>query len=595
MKYVRIVRRVLVLLGVRWRQGALMVALTGLYAVFEGFGIGLLLPVLQYAESGGAAVPTGGVWPYVTAVAGALGLPVTLATLLLLSFVPILLRQGVFFLNTWYTAAVQNRAVERLTAKVFGSAIEADLSFIDGEDQGRLLSLVTGQTARCGAALNLMLRLLAAAAISLTYVLILAVLSWRLAIVSALAMLLISVPMRRILRRSRRLGTALTDAAVRTGAAVRDRLAAIRLIKLRNREAEETAYVRALAGEQRDAGTKIALAGALVEVIVDPALMLAVFVIVFTGIEVFSMSLAGLGLFLFVLLRLNTKVKEFNVGRQAFASHVSALDWVGGALVAATAARTIRGGSRGFSGVGAGIEFRNVRFAYPGTDALVLDGVSLSLSRGTLTGIVGRSGSGKSTLADLIPRLKVPTSGEISIDGHPIEEYDLASLRRRVGFLGQDPVMFNDTIRANIAYGLDSAPEEADIRRALEASHSAEFVDQLAEGVETVIGDRGVRLSGGQRQRLALARVFLQRPEILILDEPTSALDSESEQFIQYALERLHGDVTLLVIAHRLATVEKADQILVLADGRIAEAGTHDELLARGGHYERLFASQIKA
>ncbi|MBF4510692.1 MAG: ATP-binding cassette domain-containing protein [Aeromicrobium sp.] len=595
MKYVRIVRRVLALLGVRWRQGALMVALTGMYAIFEGFGISLLLPVLEYAESGGAAVPSGGVWPYVTALAGALGLPVTLATLLLLSFVPILLRQGAFFLNTWYTAAIQNHAVERLTARVFGAIVEADLSFIDSEDQGMLLSLVTGQSSRCGVVLNQMLRLLAAAAISLTYVLILAVLSWRLAIVSAVAMLLISVPMKRILQRSRRLGTSLTDATVRTVAAVRERLAAVRLVKLRNREAEETAHVRALAAEQREAGTKIALAGALVEVIVDPALMLAVFIIVFTGIEVFSMSLAGLGLFLFVLLRLNGKVKELNVGRQAFASHAPALDWVESALEAAEYSRTIRGGAREFSGVGDGIEFRDVHFTYPGSHTPVLDGVSLSLPRGTLTGIVGRSGSGKSTLADLIPRLKVPTSGEISIDGHPIEEYDLASLRRQVGFLGQDPVMFNDTIRANIGYGLDSVPEDADIRRALEASHSAEFVDQLAEGVETVIGDRGVRLSGGQRQRLALARVFLQRPEILILDEPTSALDSESEQFIQHALERLHGEVTLLVIAHRLATVETADQILVLADGRIVEAGTHDDLLARGGHYERLFASQIRA
>ncbi|MDZ4179524.1 MAG: ATP-binding cassette domain-containing protein, partial [Coriobacteriia bacterium] len=204
-------------------------------------------------------------------------------------------------------------------------------------------------------------------------------------------------------------------------------------------------------------------------------------------------------------------------------------------------------------------------------------------------------GAGKSTLVDMIPLLRRPTSGAIRFDGIPAGDYDLASLRTRIGFLTQEPILFNDTIEANLTYGLGGDVSDERIRRALEDSYCAEFVDTLECGLATALGDRGVRFSGGQRQRLALARVLLQDPDILILDEPTSALDSESEAYIQKAFERIAEERTVIVIAHRLSTVEKADQIVVLADGRVAEIGTHHELLENDGQYRRLFDQQIRA
>jgi subfamily B ATP-binding cassette protein MsbA len=223
----------------------------------------------------------------------------------------------------------------------------------------------------------------------------------------------------------------------------------------------------------------------------------------------------------------------------------------------------------------------------------VLKGVDLEIPSRSQTAIVGRSGAGKSTLVDLIPRLRDVTSGRILFDGRPIQDFDLRSLRRSVGFMTQDAILFDDTIYNNLVYGLDREPSQEEVEKALAAGYCSQFVYDLPKGLETRIGDRGTRLSGGQRQRLSLARVFLQDPDILILDEPTSALDSESEEYIQKALESVRHHKTLIVIAHRLSTVQRSDQIVVLDYGVIVERGAHAELLAAEGAYQRLFDLQI--
>jgi ABC-type multidrug transport system fused ATPase/permease subunit len=207
---------------------------------------------------------------------------------------------------------------------------------------------------------------------------------------------------------------------------------------------------------------------------------------------------------------------------------------------------------------------------------------------------VGRSGAGKSTLVELLPRLRDATGGTITYDGTDIEEFQVGSLRKGIGYLTQSAMLFNDTVRENLIYGLDFEPTEEQIRAALEQAY-ATFVYDLPNGLETHLGDRGVRFSGGERQRIGLARVLLADTTVLILDEPTSALDSESEAFIQKALADLHGTKTIIVIAHRLATVVKADQLLVVEDGRIVERGTHEELVAKGETYQKLFETQLLA
>ena len=239
------------------------------------------------------------------------------------------------------------------------------------------------------------------------------------------------------------------------------------------------------------------------------------------------------------------------------------------------------------------ITFNNVGFNYDGTERILKD-ISFTMEKGTVTALVGASGAGKSTIADLIPRFYDVINGKIEIDGNDIRDLDINSLRKMMGIVSQETILFNDTIGSNIKYGLQSVTDDQ-LQKAAKNANAYDFISEQPNGFETVIGEKGVRLSGGQRQRIAIARAILKNPSILILDEATSSLDTESEYKVQKAIDNLMADRTVLVIAHRLSTVESADKIVVMEYGEIADFGSHQDLLKKDGVYTRLYKKQFKS
>ncbi|MGB4441628.1 MAG: ABC transporter ATP-binding protein [Coriobacteriia bacterium] len=607
-EYLRInaIRRMLAIVDVRWSEIAGLVGLAVLFAVFEGVGLSLLLPILQYAEGGEAALASssGAVWTVVRVAADTLHVPLNLPVMLLLAFTPVLLRQVVFYYNAWYSAVVSSRIGLRMRMQTLRTIVDADLEFFTRHSSGEIVGIVVAQTGVAGNAILAVIRQLSLVLMMLLYLGILFAISAPLTLLSAGFALAISLIIRRNMAKIRDFGIRAARVSQDMMSKIVERISLIRLVKLRHQKEAETERINDFSEEMRAIGIKQSRLGARIEVTADPLLMLSVFLTLYVGISVFEMSLAELGLLMFILGRLNAKVKEFNGGMQAISTNMSGLLLVKEMTDEAELANTIRGGSTEFPGLRDGIRFDNVSFAYPdriGRDgsivshgAMVLHEISLDVPAGSFTALVGRSGAGKSTIVELLPRLRDVSDGTIRFDGVDIKDFSLGSLRRGVGYLTQNPLLFNDSVRENLLYGLEREPTEEQLRSALERAY-ATFVYDLPEGLETRIGDQGVRFSGGERQRISLARVLLADTPILILDEPTSALDSESEAYIQKALARLHGEKTIVVIAHRLATVIQADQLLVVDQGRVVERGTHSELVAHDGPYHKLFETQLLA
>jgi subfamily B ATP-binding cassette protein MsbA len=520
----------------------------------------------------------------------------SLLLVLPLALVGVALLKGLFSYGQAYLMSyVGHRLVANVRQQLFGQFLRLPMPFHHSHTSGRLLARVVNDVNEMGNAIPTVVKDLFQQ--GLTFVAMLGVAfyqNWKLATIVVLVFPISGYVIVQIGKRIRKLATKTQESMGDMASVVSEALKGIRIVKAYG--AEKTEQQRF--GHSNETFMRANTKSAQVSAVASPFL-----------------EIIGVGGIAVIIWYGGLLVIEGQMKPGEFTSFLLALGLAYGPvrkLAGANASiqRAVAAGYRVFDmldrqnefeqdrghlvlpRVAHSLEFRNVHFCYESSEQSALVNINLTIQAGEVVALVGRSGSGKTTLVSLVARLFHPSEGMIAIDGQDIQHVTLDSLRSQIAMVSQDTILFDETIRANIAYGRMDA-SDADVLEAAKAAYAWEFIKQLPEGLNTLIGENGVKLSGGQRQRLAIARAILRDPPLLILDEATSSLDTESERMVQAALTALMNNRTTLVIAHRLSTVQHANRIVVLNEGHILEVGTHSELLRRNGAYKRLYQTQF--
>lgn len=506
-----------------------------------------------------------------------------------------LLRSVSTFVSTFVMAWIGRNIVKVLRREMFTHLLKLPTSFYDGSSSGQLISKFTFDVEQVADAATNAITIIIKDVLTVTFLLIfMFYTSWQLSMVFLLLGPVIVVLVTFVNKRFRRISTNIQASMGNVTQVSEEAIEGHRVIKTFGGQGYESAHFEAVnEGNRRQFMKMIATSVASVQVIqLISACALATIIFLATSepileeitVGIFMSFLAAMMMLLTPIKRLTTVNVTVQRGIAAAKSLFNLLD----------AQAENDNGSIEIERVTGAVEFKGACFAYEQSKGVVLDDVSFSAMAGKSIAFVGKSGSGKTTLVSLLPRFYELTAGSITIDGHDVCDLKLENLRQHIALVSQDVTLFNDTIARNIAYGSLKESSEADIIRAAKAAHAMEFIEALPDGLNTMVGDNGVLLSGGQRQRLAIARALLKNAPILILDEATSALDTESERYIQAALDVLMKDRTTFVIAHRLSTIEKADTIIVMHEGKIVESGKHEQLLAMKGYYANLYHLQFE-
>jgi len=487
-----------------------------------------------------------------------------------------------------------NRGMVELRAALFARLLNAEPALFSRNAASSLINTVTFEVQN--GAIQLTHSLTSLVRDSLTLVALLGYLlwlNWKLTLFVAVLFPAVAWIMRTLSRRLHRLTVEGQQATDELAYVVEENVLAWRIVRLHSAQAAETARFARVSESLRRLAVKAAVAAAtmtpLTQLLAACALS-AVIVVALWQSGQSGGSVGGFVAFVMAMLQLVAPIKHLSEVAGPITRGLAALER-GVNLVEVTPVE--RGGTFAPAHCSGRIELHDVTLQYDGASTPALDGVTLRIEPGETIALVGPSGAGKSTIVNLLPRFLEPTGGTLLLDGTPLRDWDVGALRRQFALVSQDVVMFNDSIAANVA--LNDDVDLARVTEALRGANLLDMVQALPQGLDTPVGHNGSQLSGGQRQRLAIARAIYKDAPILVLDEATSALDSESERLVQSALERLMQGRTSIVIAHRLSTIERADRIVALEAGRVAEQGTHAELLAAGGLYARLHALQFRS
>jgi ABC-type multidrug transport system fused ATPase/permease subunit len=583
-------RLLLSMLGRRRAAASVIVFLGFLAALSEGIGIGLFIPFLQTLEPQAATEGGGNL---LGRVLGGLFAGVEpeyqLSIIALAIFAAIVLKGLLGFAHNAFSASMIERIGHDLRIRLFDEVLQRDIRGLEKLGAGRLLNVLATESWRTTDALALLLQVFVAMGTLGVYIAMLVLISWKLTAVVAVVLVLLVLAIRFLTRNVGTFGRDITRANADMSSRMVDGVNGIEIVRSYGNEEFERGRFSAISERLARVTTRVAvLTGAVYPVY--EVLAAAVVVAVLLTSPHAATSLAPLIVFVFVLFRLAPVIKRLENDRVELAAASAAVQEVA-SIIGEQDARSLRSGTEEISEVSEAISLEHVSYRYDPSAEFALKDISASIPATGLTAIVGPSGAGKSTLVRLLLRFFNPSEGRILVDSKPLSSLRLEDWRARLAVVPQDVFLFNATVRENIAYG-DLEADEQTIVAAAKAAGADDFISNLPQGYDTRLGESGVQLSGGEGQRICLARALIREPDVLLLDEATNALDGISESVIQEVMERLKSRCAVVVIAHRMATIERADQILVLDDGQLVEQGTLDALLAQSGLFARLYELQ---
>jgi ATP-binding cassette, subfamily B, bacterial MsbA len=582
---------------------ALGLVTTSLASLLDGFTLVVLIPLLKHLFGTAGQLRPGSTRleelmdKLVEPIVAGVGPGQAAGRLVVLLALGLLLKNALSYASSQISVRAQEGLVRDVRSRLFSHLLTLEMDFFQRTRAGQLISSIITEVDQTKTVITAsLLSLFQNLVVVVTTLFILSQISIRLTILTLAFVPLLVLGLQILLRRLRSHAQARARERGEITATITERLGAIRLIRAYGEEQRETSRFRAQAERYRKRVIRTqrfsSLTSPLTEIFSGFLVILIIWAGTKPGLVGLPSALApeAIIVFLMAALKLSSPLKTIASFPAAMAVTLASAERVFDLLDQPPAELEVPGEET--ARFDREIVFDSVSFRY-GSGDLVLNEVSFRLPRGKIVALVGPSGAGKTTAADLLPRFHDPTSGHILMDGVPLTKLTRRSLRALMGIVSQETVLLNDTVLANIGYGSSGATREQ-VEAAAEAANAARFITALPNGYDTMLGERGTRLSGGQRQRIAIARALLRDPPILILDEATSALDTESERLVQQAIERLMHHRTVLVIAHRLATVRDADEIVVLDAGRVVQRGTHEELLQTGGLYRRLYDLQFR-